>query len=164
MGDLMTCPACSKDISRSAKTCPGCGHPVEQPFGLVKSDNDFLVKVGFGLFVGIILLATCRGKPEDATRARARAEKGAYEQKCGEKAMALVMAQGFVQKKLRAPATADFPASLDGVLMLECGHWRVDSYVDAQNGFGALIRTSYRAEMRKNDAETWELILLTLDE
>lgn len=74
---------------------------------------------------------------------------------------ACFMSQKFVKQNLKAPATAEFPdwtadncnASANG------DTWRVRSFVDSQNGFGAMIRSDYGVEMRYNaDKDTWTLL------
>ncbi|WP_288649637.1 hypothetical protein [Pseudomonas sp. UBA5568] len=69
---------------------------------------------------------------------------------CGNTTMAFVMSQNFVKQRLKSPATAQFPyvndQGVDVVPDGECG-FQVSAYVDSQNGFGALIRSSYRASI-----------------
>lgn len=67
---------------------------------------------------------------------------------CGSDTTAYVMSQSFVEDRLRAPATAAFP-SITKIKVSETGRclYSVVAYVDAQNGFGALVRTRYAAEM-----------------
>lgn len=63
---------------------------------------------------------------------------------CGSDTGAWVMAQEAVKTRLKAPSTAEFPwfsedyVSTDG----ECGYV-VAAHVDAQNGFGAQIRSRF---------------------
>lgn len=74
---------------------------------------------------------------------------------------ACYMAQKFVRQKLKAPATAQFPESTEANCQTTqaAGTWTVTSYVDAQNGFGAMIRTDYMAQMSHNaNTDTWTLI------
>ena len=53
-------------------------------------------------------------------------------------------AKAAVLKNLRAPATAQFPEFADEFVDdLEGGQFRVTAYVDAQNGFGAMIRNDF---------------------
>ena len=54
----------------------------------------------------------------------------------------------FVRKKLRAPRTAKFAAYRDSsVEFVSGGRYKVVSYVDSQNGFGAFIRSAYFCEI-----------------
>ena len=103
-----------------------------------------------------------------ALEARQRAERAAIEEKeraarlasaCskGNGSLAFVMQQDAVRSRLRAPATADFPSSAD-VQVLEGCRFMVRSYVDAQNGFGALIRTHYVSVIRHfPERRTWQV-------
>jgi len=66
----------------------------------------------------------------------------------------------FVEKTLKAPSTADFQnynkfsASGTGE-----GPFLVTGYVDAQNSFGAKIRTEFTCELRKSQGN-WQLVNL----
>ena len=69
---------------------------------------------------------------------------------CEDKASAYVMAQKFVKTRLKAPASADFPRLLDSEVRVQylgaCTH-EVRGYVDAQNAFGATLRTRYYVKL-----------------
>ena len=61
--------------------------------------------------------------------------------------------QEFVKKKLKSPASAEFPSIVwdsSEISVAEAGpnSFLVVAYVDAQNAFGAQIRTRYRATMK----------------
>jgi hypothetical protein len=56
---------------------------------------------------------------------------------------ALVVCQDRVSEQLRAPATADFASVAESSISQSGSKWTIRSYVDAQNGFGAQIRTSW---------------------
>lgn len=75
------------------------------------------------------------------------------ERNCNDPIMAHVMAEKFVTRSLKSPATADFasynPKNVSYIG--DCKH-RVSSYVDAQNGFGALVRTNFTVEVQYNKA------------
>ncbi len=67
-----------------------------------------------------------------------------------------IQAQQFVLQGLKAPSTAKFPAlpydtSTDGK-----GLYKVDSFVDSENSFGAMIRSDWTVLMRLS-GETWTL-------
>lgn len=73
------------------------------------------------------------------------------------------MCREFVKNRLRAPATAKFAGLSDTTsVKLDDGSFLVRSYVDAQNGFGALIRTYYRCQVRPIDRDNWGLIALDM--
>lgn len=54
------------------------------------------------------------------------------------------MCQMWVEERLAAPASADFPfGGAAGMQDLGAGKYGITSYVDAQNRFGATLRTDY---------------------
>jgi hypothetical protein len=63
--------------------------------------------------------------------------------------LAVMCAQDHVKSMLKAPASAQWPGAFRGVDIAEHarknadGTYDVESYVDAQNSFGAMIRTRY---------------------
>ena len=66
---------------------------------------------------------------------------------------------------MKAPSTADFPYSDDAhdVERIGTGRFRVISYVDAQNGFGAQIRNNYICLVQTPDSgRTWYTEQVTL--
>jgi hypothetical protein len=52
-----------------------------------------------------------------------------------------------VKNRLKAPKTADFPDDSNTVSNISLGRAVLVSYVDAQNGFSAMLRTTYRCEV-----------------
>lgn len=87
---------------------------------------------------------------------------------CKDDSMALVMAEQFIKQRLKAPATASFGSVGDeGVSVVQitdkekhCA-FRVITYVDAQNSFGAKIREKFVVELRPEEEDNWHLIELT---
>ncbi len=75
------------------------------------------------------------------------------------------MSQTFVSRSLKAPATAVYPAWTEANCQAthEGDVWTVVSYVDSQNGFGAMIRSDYGVEMRHHpDDDSWTLLDITI--
>jgi len=78
------------------------------------------------------------------------------------KIMAFVMCERFVKEKLKSPATAEFaPYREQGVSANRGGRtgaYSVSSYVDAQNDFGAMVRTRFRCDVHYDSvADRWYL-------
>jgi hypothetical protein len=77
------------------------------------------------------------------------------------------MARQFLEKKLKAPATAKHPWCGDAqIIETAPGQFTVTSHVDAQNSFGALIRTHYTAKLSfgrydEKGAAWWNLVDLS---
>lgn len=65
----------------------------------------------------------------------------------------------FTRDRLKAPGSADFPEYDDrGVTITSSGSLhRVSSFVDAENGFGANIRTFFTCEVR-DTGDGWRLV------
>lgn len=74
------------------------------------------------------------------------------------------MTQIFVKNRLKSPSTVDFPTlALKCVVSEADSTFKVISYVDSQNGFGATIRTHFQAILKYNggdiyDISNWQLI------
>lgn len=87
---------------------------------------------------------------EEEQRQLAR-QQAAYNKVCGtgNSIAACVMMQDAVRSRLKAPSTASFPYSNNAAILPagDCS-WEVLSYVDAQNGFGATIRSAWVGKIR----------------
>ena len=61
----------------------------------------------------------------------------------------VTMAEYFVKQNLKAPSTAEFcPVREAKIGRLGNNEYEVTGYVDAQNSFGAMIRSTYYVKMR----------------
>lgn len=69
------------------------------------------------------------------------------------------VAKAFTKKKLKSPSTAEFASFSESTVRgLDNCTYRVTSYVDAQNNFGANIRSNYTAQVKGNkNTEVWTL-------
>ena len=72
------------------------------------------------------------------------------------KASAVSMCKRFMRRRLRSPSSASFPWSASAE-HLGGRRYKVVSYVDAENGFGAEIRTDYSCIVRKRGGDSWAL-------
>lgn len=68
----------------------------------------------------------------------------------------------FVEKRLKAPATADFQNT---TTTSSGNQWTVEGDVDAENSFGAQIRNHYVCVVKPTDAAgtNWQLVDISLD-
>lgn len=68
-----------------------------------------------------------------------------------------------VKDSLKSPSTADFPWRIE-VHANEQDVFTVDSYVDAQNGFGAQIRARYFCQLKRqsNGEPEWKVLSFKL--
>jgi hypothetical protein len=99
--------------------------------------------------------------------AEAAEEKAARLAKaCSDTTMAFVMSQEFVKRSLKAPSTAEFPWITDDQVAVsakpDCG-FHVIAWVDAQNGFGAQIRSRYVVDLKYLDGSgEWQLTAINI--
>jgi hypothetical protein len=64
------------------------------------------------------------------------------------KSTVITISQQAVEKKLKAPSTAKFPFEYDNYVIYKNGDtYTVSSYVDAENSFGAKIRSNFTVEL-----------------
>lgn len=164
-GDLRACPTCSASVSRQADFCPHCGRPLaskRKPLGCGT------LILGVAAIWALVSWATSANDPPEvrarkaAARAEARAaaereaaERRAVVAKHGSPSDVKVECQMRMEAALRAPSTAKFPGAFDGApdpVLTDAGTWLYRSWVDAQNGYGAMIRTPYLCEMKKGPA------------
>lgn len=75
--------------------------------------------------------------------------------------MAYIMAKSFVENQLKAPSTAKFADSWDSTITKTgLDTWKVISYVDSQNSFGAMIRTHFTVVIKFTENDKCRLISL----
>lgn len=72
---------------------------------------------------------------------------------------AQVVCREFVERRLKAPSTADY--SDEEATHLRGKTWVVVGNVDAENSFGAPIRNSYTCRTRFEGDDEWTLLSLT---
>lgn len=112
--------------------------------------------LGFvGLIVAISIVSSCSNKsgntdPDQAT-------------------MASIQCESFVKDQLKAPASADFPSIADHIYKVGDNGYRIESHVDAQNSFGANLRSNYTCEIQWNgkdsaDISNWTLANLQIEQ
>jgi len=71
----------------------------------------------------------------------------------------------FVEKQLKSPKSAEFPSWDESfVTPLGDARYRVAAYVDAENSFGASIRTRFTAIIVRSNEEQWMLESLAFGE
>ncbi|OMP76145.1 MULTISPECIES: hypothetical protein [unclassified Chitinophaga] len=82
---------------------------------------------------------------------------------------AFTISKNFVRETLKAPGSADFPTLDFTSDYMGENTYMVKSYVDAQNSFGAKLRTHYVATLKFNggdwaDKSNWTLVDLKTSE
>lgn len=110
-----------------------------------------------------IEVAERKKKAEERKAADAAKKAAARAKDCQNTTLAFVMSQEFVRRRLKAPSTAEFPYITNDQVAVstkaDCT-FHVVAWVDAQNGFGAQIRSRYVVDLKLLDDEagTWQAI------
>ena len=107
--------------------------------------------------VVFLLLVLCSG-PKPAARATATPDTGDSLEACG-------WCQVEVKGELKAPASAKFPScNRASIHKVAESVYEVKSYVDAQNSFGAMVRTGYVCQVKYQGDHLWTLQNLAFGE
>ena len=100
----------------------------------------------------VLLLAACVSDTDGGQVARTSSPHG----------LAPYMCQVFMKQALKSPSTSSFVADAGGAEQVDSVTWRAWGAVDAQNSFGAVLRSDFECRMRYEAAnDRWELLSLT---
>lgn len=69
----------------------------------------------------------------------------------------MVVCENLVKKNLKSPASMKVPHPKPSPVQVSSGVWRYTFPVDAQNGFGALIRSTWRCDVANGQVTVQEL-------
>jgi len=139
-----------KGSSKKGAEGPGCGKLI------------LFLACLLGGSMYLLALTSPKISPEDKARIAAADRAARDRQYCNDDGtIALIMAQKLVKGGLKAPATAEFASHRDSQVtpIGDCSY-RVVSYVDSENSFGANIRTKFTATVKYNGNDKWGLISL----
>lgn len=136
------CPECATEIPVEAKKCPHCRSKISA--STEKSKR---------VLVGIILISFCVSLMAIGAAGDSAPSVPAVQDPS--EIIAFAVSQGFVESTLKAPSTAKFSSQRD-VADLGEGRYRVRSYVDSQNGFGAMIRSDWETVLKYNQGDPYE--------
>ncbi len=118
-----------------------------------------------GLLYSVALWRWLTATPEqraayNAALARSREEAKAT----NHPAEAMTMCEQWIERRLKAPSTAKFSHVWDtSISGSNDGPYRIDGFVDAQNGFGAMIRTQYSCATQRLPDGRWKLLDLNMN-
>jgi hypothetical protein len=129
---LINCPECKKEVSDTIQNCIHCGYQIKQHRRIPKKkDNSILIML---VIVGILLVTfIILNHGEDYPPVSSPTS-------------AYYHVEIFVKKQLKSPSTAKFPSEKEKdkhTNSLGFGKYKIDSWVDSQNSFGATIRTKF---------------------
>jgi hypothetical protein len=121
-------------------------------------------QLGIAVFIISIVAILCYMKTTEpeitpqqtATEEAAVIARANTKQLIGNGTRAAIECKDVARMRLQSPASAKFPWDAEGRAL---GKYRylTDSYVDAQNGFGAVLRKEYICIMRDDPTHGWTL-------
>ncbi|NLP59530.1 hypothetical protein [Lutibacter sp. B1] len=76
---------------------------------------------------------------------------------------AVYASQKFVESRLKSPKTADFQPMFQAKVKRENDIYTITSYVDSQNGFGAIIRSNYIVKLKRKSNGDVSLIDIKIE-
>lgn len=157
MGGLKHCRKCGQYIGEKV-TCPNC----------VSSQNNEDITVGhilgclcfivIGVIFIIIMFLPDFEEPEQVQ------VNWQDEDNSGE---AYGHCEIWVKERLKSPSTADFPSlflkDIEDFVKKDGTIYTVESYVDAQNSYGATIRSNFNCVVRQSGKNLWELQFIFIE-
>ena len=146
---MKKCPECQSDISVLAKKCPNCRSKIS-----ASTEKSKRVLIGIILLSFIFCLMALGAAGDPAPRVP--------EVQGPSEIIAFAVSEGVVEKMLKAPSTAKFSQQRDVVDLGE-GRYRVKSFVDSQNGFGAMIRSDWETVLKYNAGDPMETSSWTIE-
>ena len=168
---------CGSTVQDGAKFCVSCGQKQKPPtFGKF---TRWFVGITFAAIaipysVHLLQMATDPTYAEEWRKEQAsmaeisrQEQEGRERRREAEKEMerqrsiasdARYSAKEFVKRRLRAPSTASFSGLTEtSVTKTKDGDYFVMGWVDSQNGFGAMIRSTWAVQMKDMGAK-WQLV------
>lgn len=164
----VACPYCKEQIHPDALKCKHCGEILDRDLRRQRERNARPDSVGrvkrpgtrtttFLTVVGVLLAVTvaicCAGGFVGGDRGSRQLTEEEVE------SSAKVAAEGFVKQYLKSPATAKFVRDKKCERLSEPNEYIVVGSVDAQNSFGAMIRSTYGVHLRYDpERKVWTLL------
>ena len=136
MARKFNCIQCGVERNVGTSQCHNCGFKIPKSNASSGCLKPFLIVLAV-IFGFAILSGVFSDSEPTATKTKKYFEK--YD-----RTDIVILAQSQIKDLLKAPSTADFPTTNNAIVeRKDSVTWFVSSYVDSQNGFGAMIRSMW---------------------
>lgn len=158
---IRKCPKCKGEVPKNASKCMHCGSDLRGWFRRHPIISLILFVFLFGAIVGGLGEEYNVSSPTTVRQTKPATREVTDQQ-------AYVISQNFVEQRLKAPSTAKFPLGVYEATKDSEGNFVIKSYVDSQNAFGAMIRTTYLVTIKHKGGDwanpnNWELISILME-
>jgi hypothetical protein len=147
---IKKCPHCFKEVDPKASRCPHCQGSIYQ--------WTFTKKFIAG-GIGLIILFMVIGSLSPSSPTPATTSTGIENREIN----SMGFAEYVIKDLLKSPSTAEFSKTKAYELSDQKDVWVVNGYVDSQNGFGAMIRSSWEVQLDYRDGKGGEIKSVILD-
>ena len=125
---MKKCPECLAEVPIKAKKCSHCGSKLPEP-------TSPLLKVLLVIFFITIIMVGSIGSPSTPQPP----SQASYE------LSARAYSEFYIERILKSPSTAEFCRGT--ATSLGDNKWKVESCVDSENSYGAMLRSNWEAVM-----------------
>lgn len=144
------CPHCKSEVDPKASICPHCRGKIYQWTPVRK-----FMAGGLGLIILLICIGSFSSSSSPSTPATNPAASREID--------SMVFGEYVIKESLKSPSTAEFTKTKAYELTDQKDVWVVNGYVDSQNGFGAMIRSSWEVQLDYRDGKAGEIKSVILD-
>lgn len=152
---MMKCPMCELQLPDNSTKCTRCKADIaafNRGEYLFPKKTSPILYVIFAIII-ITMIGIIANISSDSSQSPSVDKYDAY-----------AMSHVFVKRNLKAPSTAEFPTTTYANISYDGTYWNVSCFVDAQNSFGAMIRSDYEVKMSYNPKSgNWLLIDIKIE-
>lgn len=172
MAEWILCPKCKHVVDKSKKICDVCGYVISNS-EIEKQEECKKIKIeketGRGIFssiaIVVMLIMMCLFYITYSNTNKTKILDSKSTTTFSQPGVPYQFAKKFVINRLKAPSTAKFPNITEArcVILSDNKTWKIFSYVDSQNSFGAMVRTKWYVKII-DTGESWKLLDITFYE